>query len=455
VWNADFFRPAAPALDARCFLARAALQSAILQEKRRMLALSRALGIATILLAASAQATILAQWVQLGPDGTTSLRAITDDACPDVALDGVALPMHVRAEPDRKFAEVPAAHFSVRSCEAELPAGVRSAAIAGRQLPLPRPDPQRIVLFGDTGCRLKGERQVQDCNDPAAWPFAKITAAAAAAHPDLVIHLGDYDYRETACPADRTGCSGSPSGYGWEPWKVDFFDPAAPLLATAPWVMVRGNHENCGRAGEGWFRFLDRAPMEAACRDRTGLFVARLGNFGIVDLDSARADDPKKAKDRTDLVALLHDQFETVAGTIPAESWLVTHQPLDAILGVKGRNVVGNSVIEAGLGPSLPDSVRMLVSGHIHFFQALDFGGLHAPQLVVGTGGDSLDPVPPQSLLGAMVNGSRVVSAATYSGFGYMLWERQDAIWSGVLYDSEAKPLGHCRLDGRSLACSS
>ena len=29
--------------------------------------------------------------------------------------------------------------------------------------------------------------------------------------------------------------------------------PAAELLATAPWVVARGNHELCSRAGLGWF----------------------------------------------------------------------------------------------------------------------------------------------------------------------------------------------------------
>ncbi len=52
-------------------------------------------------------------------------------------------------------------------------------------------------------------------------------------------------------------CAGSPWGYGWDAWNADFFTPAAPLLAAAPWAAVRGNHESCARAGQGWWRFLD------------------------------------------------------------------------------------------------------------------------------------------------------------------------------------------------------
>ena len=64
--------------------------------------------------------------------------------------------------------------------------------------------PQRIVVLGDTGCRLKGAA-LQACNDPAQWPFPQLAAAAASLKPDLVIHVGDYLYRESACPAGKPG----------------------------------------------------------------------------------------------------------------------------------------------------------------------------------------------------------------------------------------------------------
>jgi hypothetical protein len=65
----------------------------------------------------------------------------------------------------------------------------------------------------------------------------------------------------------------------------------------------------------------------------------------------------------------------------------------------------------------MPSGVRMEAAGHIHFFQAVDFGGVHPPQLVVGTGGDKLSVVPPVSMIGADINGLKVVNSVTYSGF--------------------------------------
>ena len=148
--------------------------------------------------------------------------------------------------------------FPVLTCDATLPVGARSATLAGRTLPLPEPEIKKIVVIGDTGCRMKtADNYFQSCNDSEKWAFREMVESAAAQKPDLVLHVGDYHYRENACPDGNKECGGSPWGYGWDTWKADFFDPATALLKAAPWVMVRGNHETCVRAGQGWWRFMD------------------------------------------------------------------------------------------------------------------------------------------------------------------------------------------------------
>ncbi len=49
---------------------------------------------------------------------------------------------------------------------------------------------------------------VQSCNDPAQWPFARLAASAARLKPDLVIHTGDYLYREKRLPGGQCRLSG-------------------------------------------------------------------------------------------------------------------------------------------------------------------------------------------------------------------------------------------------------
>src|SRR5207302_9345524 len=62
---------------------------------------------------------------------------------------------------------------------------------------------------------------------------------------------------------------GRPWVCGWDAWQGDLFARAAPLLAAAAWVVLRGNHEECARAGQGWFRFLVPHPFETrrSCDD--------------------------------------------------------------------------------------------------------------------------------------------------------------------------------------------
>jgi hypothetical protein len=161
-----------------------------------------------------------ASWVQMMPGGGAEVRAVSSDGCPTVEFDDGAnskqVPMQPRAVHTADFLLV---------CGAVVPRGVTGISIPVaamgepmglimKRLPVPVADPQRILVLGDTGCRIKGPA-LQACNDPKAWPFPGLAKAAAAQNPDLVIHLGDYLYRESACPATFPGCAGSPWGDNW------------------------------------------------------------------------------------------------------------------------------------------------------------------------------------------------------------------------------------------------
>jgi hypothetical protein len=222
-------------------------------------------------------------WVELGPGGAPVARAITAaTSCPNIVVNGVSQAMTLRiaagTEPLRSTTSAslgaqyskPSA-FPVNTCEYYFAAGSTSAnataSVAGFKLPLPPPSPTRVIVLGDTGCRMKAAipasgSQFQGCNDPSinGYPFQTLATLAASFQPDVVLHVGDYQYRENECPPNQANCAGSPWGYGWDTWRADFFQPAAALLGAAPWIVTRGNHEQCTRAGQGWFRFLDPNP---------------------------------------------------------------------------------------------------------------------------------------------------------------------------------------------------
>lgn len=415
--------------------------------RRRM----RVLGAAALTLAAllgaraSADAAVLARWVEYGPEGAIEARAISDGAgCPAIAIDGKASAMTERAAPD--------AAFPVRVCAARLPAGASSAAVDGQALPLPAAAPKRILVLGDTGCRLKIV-WFQACNDAAVWPFARNAASAARLKPDLVVHVGDYHYRESPCPPVGAGCAGSPWGDNWAAWRVDFFEPAAPLLAAAPWIVVRGNHEECGRAGLGWTRFLAPSSFDPAalCPKHVPPYAVAAGALTLVVLDTADAADGHAD---SKLVPLYRADFEAAGRLAQGPSWLVMHRPIWGIGSTDGVKFVGgNRTLAAALAGALPPAIELLVAGHIHALEILNYAGGAPPQLVVGEGGDDLERHLPDAFAGLDVLGVKVADGFSLPGFGFVLFENDAGGWSVGIYDDAGKLERRCRLGRRRIDC--
>src|SRR5260370_33943971 len=98
-------------------------------------------------------------WVEVGEGGRTIARVVVNAVadCPALRVDGSVLPMALRR---------PVPSGLRPACEVAIPPGAMSASVNGQALALPKPDPSRIVVISDTGCRVNGPR-VQDCHDPA------------------------------------------------------------------------------------------------------------------------------------------------------------------------------------------------------------------------------------------------------------------------------------------------
>ena len=439
------------------------------------------------------EGSLRSSWTQYGPGGVLEARAVVEGAaCPYIFIDLQRSLMAPHNVADEKFLTV---------CAAAIPAGTRQAALAfpllhaplppsgaGEDvwkewieketgLPVPGPgttefdrqkwrdeiaarakyavvplalpvsDPQRILVLGDTGCRIK-DKTLQDCSDPAKWPFARIAAEAARLKPDLVIHVGDYLYRESACPPDFAGCAGTPFGDNWPTWDVDFFAPARPLLAVAPWVIVRGNHEDCGRAGPGFLRLLGPTAYDPAapCAAHVAPYTVPLGSLDLVVLDNSDAPDTSVAEAsvpgyRQELAAL---------GQAKTPSWLVLHRPIwAAITGPLGMPIGGNlTTITAAGSTGIPAPVELMLAGHIHTFEAINYGREPRvpPQIVAGNGGDLLDETPSQ-LRGTVFQGNsgvRVSDGISLGGFGFLLMTRAGDGWTIDVHDWQGRIERQC-----------
>lgn len=445
-------------------------------------------------------------WAQLGPEGEVSVRAIVaaGEKCPLVEVDRDSRRMQLRAAAGGQGDALNPAFdppFAVDVCELALPPAARDVRVAGRSVALPVVSPQRIVVLGDTGCRIKVPAKgksdpIQDCSDPAAWPWAEIAAAAAATRPDLVIHVGDYHYREVCDDPER--CQplrdkGVAVTYGWDGWNADFFTPAAPLLAAAPWVFVRGNHENCDRAGEGWMRFLSPQSYVACAnqRIRSASRSVLSNNFtadayriplspelALIIADNSGHEDYRPASATPEDVAVFEQTLKLLrAAPVDQKLWLFSHKPVWYDLLAPGAQP---NAFQSALKKTVPANLQVSFAGHQHAFATYNFAPDADPQhpagrpaqVVVGGGGTQLESLDPQSPFfegrsgagsterarpdGRLYDGVPASNGILLNRYSFLLLERDAEGWAGSVMDTRGRTFSRCRLSGgrKEMACT-
>ena len=431
------------------------------------------LAVATVLApqpAAAKEAKVEAIYVVLNEDGPVARAVLKGtNKCPEIAVDGASQPMSVRAAPDT--GEKPA--FPVLVCEMQISRDAKSAKVEGRALPLPGTAIRSVAVLGDTGCRLKGttrkanetdddddeaptgKAKVQQCDKPKKWPFKRLSKSVAAAKPDLVVHVGDYYYRESPCPKGDKGCEGSPHGDKWKTWKADFFAPAKSLLRAAPWIMTRGNHETCERGGAGYMRFLDPRLAQGgeppACTDLIATYTVTVAGQSFIVLDSSNADDTC-GQDQCNS-APYAAQFQAM--TPSPGAWLVSHKPIWAF---KNNDVTLNDTLQDALkqwNGKPPNGIALVVSGHTHLWEALGFADKRAPQFVLGNGGTKLAHEIEQPITGRQIGGTTVAFGRSEHAFGFTIFApmKDAAGWTATLNDVDGSEQVSCTIGAGEVNC--
>ena len=387
-------------------------------------------------------------WVEVTATGFELRATAKSGTCPSAQIDGRPTEMAVRSTQSETFPAI---------CALAAPKGSTAVSALGHVWKLGDGAPKRIVVIGDTGCRVR-DLSAQDCRSATGWPFARVAQLAAAKAPDLVIHAGDYYYRESPCPFERADCRNSPYGDRFDTWRAELFDPAAALLAAAPVVFVRGNHESCKRGGDGWARLLETRPWAGACQEGGSSFVARLGDLSLGVLDSSVADDRDPKPRGVEVMAAQLDKVR--AGLGPGESFLLTHRPIWAAVPVARMGplppiFVGlNATEQAAAKGRTPDQVSLVISGHVHHFAAYTFGPTRPAQLVAGEGGATLadSDRPALDRTPLKIDGMEATKV-NFARYGYALMEKTETGWTIEAHDLDDKVVLRCRLKGRDLAC--
>lgn len=400
---------------------------------------------AIFLAAAATQAQALTPaWVELGEDGKAVARIVVNNPreCPSIQIDGVRRPMSLRQPMPDGLRPV---------CESSIPSGAKSASVNAQSLALPKSDPARVIALGDTGCRIKGA-QIQACNDLALWPFRQVAASAGNEKAELIIHVGDYLYRESPCPdASQAMCGGSPAGDNWEAWNADFFEPAAGLLGAAPWVFSRGNHEDCNRSWRGWFYYLEPRPWNGTCQDYSAPYLVKLGKFQVAVLDSSAAKENYLDEEQVSAFAA------QLASLHPENAWLATHYPFwgfstDPRGGLPKPLV---AALEASWEKASPNGYTLILSGHIHLFEYVSVDQGRPPQVVAGDGGTQMAVPMHGSMKGTQIRGASVIGSRSRQEFGYILLSKEGKLWRLELKDQRQSVLVRCTVPGSSESCES
>ena len=387
---------------------------------------------------------LIASWVQYVTDGI-EVRAVISGKCPDVELDGQPSPMTQRAAPTDQ-------HPS-RVCSARVFPGTKSIHLAGISLPVPvKTTPERIVVMGDTGCRVSAKHGLyQACNNSSIWPFEKIAGSAATFGSELIIYTGDYIYRESPCPVGNKGCAGTPYGDNQATWEADWLLPSHAIRMAAPMVFLRGNHESCARAGNGWFRYLDARPYTGQCQQTTAPWLMEAGSLRLAILDTSDL----KVPDKEALTGLYAEQLLETGTLLNGPGWLATHRPFwgfgaddDTGEPVELTDILQAAARRAGL----PPQVRLLIGAHLHLAEVLSFGKQRPPQLIVGNGGTELVPetVPPEQ-----IDGLPILMQQVFYQYGFVTMDATtDKDWSIIFRDIGGRAIQRCLFKDNDVDCS-
>lgn len=451
--------------------------------------------------AAAPAPTVIAAYTTVAPQSVAAsrlvARAVIDrsHSCPPlhVTIRGRQRTINMEV---RSPASIVARNFDgVRVCSANVPVDATAASIAGTTIPAAMPRAvKRIAVLGDTGCRILND--IQDCESTTAWPLAPISTRIAAARPDLIVHVGDYIYREEKCP-DPADCGSSPgpipqSGIRDRAavWLLDVLTPMRALFAAAPIIFVRGNHEDCSYAGNGFYLFLDPRPDSATtcAPTRSGdtltapsrqlppwgvsVRVAPTRTLRLVVVDSAYGwDDAVSSYAATQRRAYVRAQAMTMDKGID-ESILLVHRPIFGVTTTRFAPAGDRawtawvSADQTAASRGLLDHYSMIVSGHEHLAQVAKVPG-QPLQAIVGNGGTWLNPsrgyadpeVPPlvTALGTSMIDGPRLPKHSklwTRVDFGFSLLTPGASVgeWTIDMRTADGQSsMQTCRVRGLSL----
>lgn len=407
-------------------------------------------------------------WVALGGEGPVA-RAIVESGnpCPPIEVDAQPMSPGMRVRTD----DPPRGFESIRVCELLVADTTRTVTIGSHptvRLPDRTSTLGRVVVIGDTGCRSQQQVGCETTGEKP-WLFPAVARAAAAEKPALIVHVGDYHYREK----QDTRCESDPSvtdGDCWASWKADFFAHAGAtgLLTRAPWVFARGNHETCdapgvsARAWRGWYLLLDTHAVDpdnppwTVCDPYSSAYKLSVGrrDLWVMDSSALSSTQDEAPRDRScpasrrgsqqrycDYVRQLGEMNDAFGAQGSPPGWLVLHHPFWAMTAYGTVSDTLRAAWQEATTANLESHLEVMLAGHIHLFEYLSFDDARPAQLIFGGGGTALERhgprTPPESY------GTRRFLHRREFGFGVIEADATGGQWR-VEVQACSDSDGHC-----------
>jgi len=147
-----------------------------------------------------------------------------------------------------------------------------------------------------------------------------------------------------------------------------------------------------------------------------------------------------------------------------AGTWLVTHRPIWGFTNSKdkksGKRTLGirNMTLQAALAQWKgvpPKGIDLVLSGHIHLWEAISFADGRSPQFVLGDGSTELAHKISEQLEGQKIGGTTVAAASTEHRFGYTLFapSKHGGHWDATFYDTSGKAKVACKVEPTKATC--
>ncbi|KRH79334.1 calcineurin-like phosphoesterase [Ferrovum sp. JA12] len=412
----------------------------------------------------------LYSYVLVGPNNQEIVRTIVDNnTCPVLNSGVTSYPMTLRVgkENNSQYSENQS-FFPVAVCELNWPTNTPRLMLDGRLLPHLPSAVKKVAIIGDTGCRIKAPFAYQACNDVAKWPLKQVSLAIVKDKPDVLIHVGDYLYRESRCIT--LGCQGSVHGYGWDSWQADVFQPMQAMMASVPMVLVRGNHESCQRAGKGWYRFFDPYPYHPgqACINKRETVIDNPYSVVInqhtqwLIFDSAEI---KEAHPDLNLSQFIQKMAALQRLLKPHyQHWLLLHHPslgyaYSRLLAWNGGTYeVYQAIQKTAIQPPLMGQFDLFLQGHIHTFEISNYQEPDLPiNVVSGMGGTQLeDRFPENNLIGyAVETGVHIKKQVNDQQFGYLIYTEESNAPQFIVKDAQGivQQICHVSFENKEFSC--